>query len=122
MYSKGFSYKSRCSSSHSAEKLCRVEFVLALGTAAVAYGTQRACVQRHPIVPSQIEVKFPEGGLEKVPEDTFLLAILDEDWPEYLQERRCSVRDKLNRWKIELSPERTMSSEAKFYTTIRQVK
>lgn len=70
----------------------------------------------------QIVVKFPEGSLEKVPEDTFLLAILDEHWPEFLEERRCSVRDELNRWKIELSPEQTKNGEATFNTSIRQVK
>lgn len=69
----------------------------------------------------QVEVRVPEKGLENVPEGTKLLAILDENWPAYLEETRCEVRNRLNRWIVPLDPEATRDGEAVFSTVIRQV-
>ncbi|CAN0139953.1 unnamed protein product [Scytosiphon promiscuus] len=69
----------------------------------------------------QIEVVFPQGSLDGVPQGTKLIAILDEDWPQFLAEENCVVRDRLNRWIVPLDdPETTRDGEASFLTTIRQ--
>lgn len=71
---------------------------------------------------SQIEVSFPQGSLEGVPQGTKLIAILDEDWPQFLAEENCMVRDRLNRWLVPLDePETARDGDATFRTTIRQV-
>lgn len=62
------------------------------------------------------------GALDNVPAGTKLLAILDEDWPSFLDEKRCTVREKLNRWLIPLDAEQTREGAANFHTTIRQVR
>lgn len=69
----------------------------------------------------QIDVTFPQGSLDGVPEGTKMIAILDEDWPDFLAEERCMVRDRLNRWLVPLEPEATRDGDAVFGTTIRQV-
>ncbi len=71
----------------------------------------------------QIEVIFEVGSLKEVEQGTKLLAILDEDWPEFLREERCVVRNRLNRWIVPLD-EGPNSDEydGYFRTTIRQVR
>ncbi|CAM9226350.1 unnamed protein product [Ectocarpus sp. 12 AP-2014] len=68
----------------------------------------------------RIDVTFPQGSLGGVPEGTKMIAILDEDWPEFLAEERCMVRDRLNRWLVPMEPEATRDGDAVFGTTIRQ--
>lgn len=50
------------------------------------------------------------------------MAILDEDWPAFLEheEKRCMVRDRLNRWIVTLEPDQTREGEANFETVITQ--
>lgn len=69
----------------------------------------------------QITVRLEQGSLDKAQEGTSILAILDEDWPAFLKEDRCKVREEMNRWRAVLSPEQTRDSHKEFYTTIRQV-
>lgn len=64
---------------------------------------------------------FPQGSLDEVEEGTHLLAILDEHWEEYLGEKDCAVRDRLNRWKVPLVGE-AKDQDAYFKTSIRQVR
>lgn len=87
-------------------------------TAAVPY---LLLVPTRLCVTSQIDVTFPQGSLGGVPEGTKMIAILDEDWPDFLAEERCMVRDRLNRWLVPLEPEATRDGDAVFGTTIRQV-
>lgn len=50
------------------------------------------------------------------------MAILDEDWPFFLEEKRCSVRDKVNRWSAPLKPSTSpRNDDSIFYTTVVQV-
>lgn len=66
---------------------------------------------------------FERGSLEGVEEGTKLLAILDEDWPEFLREERCMVRNRLNRWIVPLDEGPANSEyDGYFRTTIRQVR
>lgn len=70
----------------------------------------------------QIEVMFPKGSLDDVQEGTKLLAVLDEDWPAFLEEERCIVRDRMNRWIVPLDEGgRAEDYDAYFKTSIRQV-
>lgn len=65
---------------------------------------------------------FEKGALDNVQEGTKLLAILDEDWPEFLREERCMVRDRLNRWIVPLDDGGGGAEyERYFRTSIRQV-
>lgn len=65
---------------------------------------------------------FEKGSLDGVQQGTKLLAILDEDWPEFLREERCMVRNRLNRWIVPLD-EGGMEGDydGYFRTSIRQV-
>lgn len=78
------------------------------------------CQNLTPSYSSKIRVEFPEGSLEKVPPDSKLMAILDEDWPAFLEEKRCMVRDRLNRWVVTLEADQTRGKEASFETVITQ--
>lgn len=51
------------------------------------------------------------------------MAILDEDWPAFLEadEKRCMARDRLNRWVVSLDRDQTRGGEANFETVITQV-
>lgn len=57
-----------------------------------------------------------------MPQGTKIMAILDEDWPAFLEheEKRCMVRDRLNRWIVTLEPEMTREGVANFETVITQ--
>lgn len=66
---------------------------------------------------------FPKGTLEDIEEGTKLLAILDEDWPAFLQEERCMDRARLNRWIVPLDEGgKGEEFDGYFKTTIRQVR
>lgn len=69
----------------------------------------------------QITVRLEQGSLDKVQEGTSILAILDEDWPAFLKEDRCHVREEMNRWRAVLNAEQTRDSHKEFFTSIRQV-
>eukprot|EP00904_Undaria_pinnatifida_P007864 jgi/Undpi1/4207/HiC_scaffold_16.g07574.m1 len=70
----------------------------------------------------KIRVNFPEGSLDTVPEGSKIMAILDEDWPAFLEadEKRCMARDRLNRWVVSLDRDQTRGGEANFETVITQ--
>ena len=74
----------------------------------------------YPFCSCKIRVIFPEGSLENVPPESKLMAILDEDWPAFLEEKRCMVRDRLNRWIVTLEAGQTRGREASFETVITQ--
>lgn len=65
---------------------------------------------------------FPQGSLDDVEEGTHLLAILDEHWEEFLREEDCTVRDRLNRWRVPLDAGGGKDEDAYFQTSIRQVR
>lgn len=70
----------------------------------------------------QIEVYFEKGSLDNIQEGTKLLAVLDEDWPDFLREERCMARDRLNRWIVPLDEGgRGVDYDGYFRTSIRQV-
>lgn len=73
-------------------------------------------------VHKKIEVMFPQGSLNEVQEGTKLLAILDENWEEFLREERCMIRDRLNRWIVPLDTGEADDGDAYFRTSIRQVR
>lgn len=84
------------------------------------YHALRIICQMHAC---QIEVMFEVGSLKDVEQGTKLLAILDEDWPEFLREERCMVRNRLNRWIVPLDEGPSSDEYDGYYkTTIRQVR
>lgn len=61
-------------------------------------------------------------SLMNVPEGVTILAILDEDWPYFLEEKRCDVRDRVSRWEAPLVPSTSLAKDDPvFFTTIKQV-
>lgn len=72
---------------------------------------------------SQIELIVENKSLVGLPEGIKLLAILDEDWPFFLEEKDCGVRDKVHRWEAKLKPSKSRNEpDAVFATSVRQVK
>lgn len=65
---------------------------------------------------------FEKGALDNIQQGTKLLAILDENWPEFLREEKCMIRDRLNRWIVPLDEGgRGEEYDGYFRTSIRQV-
>lgn len=69
----------------------------------------------------EIELIVENKSLVGLPEGIKLLAILDEDWPFFLEEKDCGVRDKVHRWEAKLKPSKSRNEpDAVFATSVRQ--
>lgn len=70
----------------------------------------------------QLEITVENKSLAKLPDGVKVLAILDEDWPYFLEEGRCEERENLKRWEVPLVPtQRREGGQSVSYTKISQV-
>lgn len=70
----------------------------------------------------KLRVEVAKKSLTKLPEGIKLVAILDEDWPNFLGGEKCELGE-AKRWEVPLEGTKTrQSGEEVFYTNVQQVR